>query len=98
MTDIEFTSTEVISGEASISSGVLTIRGAKVGCLAVEDSSGRLILAPQTQVGQDVEVDLSGFQIGSSVWKVHFPRGEAGSNTSGGISMRQALMLALLLE
>lgn len=98
MTDIEFTSSEVISGNASIEDGILTVSSAKVGCLSIEDSSGKLIIAPQTQVGEDVEVDLSGFQIGSSVWKIHFPRGESGSNTSGGISTSQAIMLAFLFE
>lgn len=100
MNDISFNSTQVINGAsyASMSSNKLIIQGATVGCFAIEDSSGKLILAPQTKIGDSVEVDLTGFAIGSGVWHVRFPRGEPGQNTSGGINSSEAIMYALLFN
>lgn len=98
MDDISFNSQEIISGReyASINGGILTIYGATVGSLAIEDFSGNLILAPQTKTGDSVVVDLTDFQIGSSVWHVRFPRGDKGENTSGGIDDQTAVLYSLL--
>ena len=98
MNDISFNSEQVISGSSysSISNGVLTISGATVGCLAIEDNNGRLVYAPQTQKDGYVEIDLSQFIIGNSVWHIRFPRGEPGINTSGGISLNDAVLYSLI--
>lgn len=100
MNDISFNSTQVIEGSeyASINNDILIITGATVGSLAVEDSDGNLIFAPQTKLSNKVLVDLTGFQIGSSVWHVRFPRGESGTNTSGGINESQAVLYSLLFN
>lgn len=98
MNDIAFNSSQIISGSSysSINNGILSISGATVGCLAVEDHNGKLVYAPQTQSGDAVLIDLSQFNIGNSTWHIRFPRGESGSNTSGGIGRSEAIMYALI--
>lgn len=98
MDDISFNSEQILSGSSysSISNGILTIDGATVGCLSIEDGDGRLVYAPQTKSGSSVIVDLTQFTIGSSTWHVRFPRGRQGENTSGGIGRNEAVMYSLL--
>lgn len=81
--------------ESNLVDNKLTVKGAVVGGFALEDPSGQLILAAQKSSLEGVEVDLSGFDTKGN-WKVRFFRGEAGKNTSGGISSNDALIYALM--
>ncbi len=100
MNDITFNSTGILSGgdHARLSNGRIYIEGATIGSFSIEDGDGKLILAPQREMEGEIEIDLSTFTIDSSIWKIRFPRGEAGTNITGGISYSQAIMLALLFE
>lgn len=88
MNDYTFTSNE-------LTDGVLLVKGTVVGSFAIEDSSGQLVLTPQRRTESGIEVDLSDFVV-DGVWKVRFFRGEAGKNTSGGISSKEAMIYALI--
>ena len=96
MEDVIFNSSGVISGQGNFSSGILTLTGVRVGCFSLEDEEGNLIYTAQKQVGQNAQIDLSMFEIGEAVWKVRFPRGQNGKNTSGGISDKEAILYSLI--
>lgn len=89
MQDIQFTISNLVDNK-------LIVPNTVVGGFAVEDSIGQLVLVPQARIGTDVELDFTGLSV-TGMWKIRFFRGEAGSNTTGGISSSEAMMYALLL-
>lgn len=87
MEDFSFTADDLTEGR-------LLVRDAVVGGFALEDSAGNLVLAAQRRVSDGVEADLAGAVV-SGTWKVRFFHGEAGRNTSGGLTAAEAVMYAL---